>query len=94
MREKDETIWTESCHKYAVDEVSRLATKAGFDCTIYRPVTLDRFSEPILWSARFSKPASVHGLHIVKNTYTSPCLTEYGCFFESSDISKPSVFFQ
>jgi L-histidine N-alpha-methyltransferase len=33
MREKDETIWTESCHKYAVDEVSRLATKAGFDCT-------------------------------------------------------------
>jgi dimethylhistidine N-methyltransferase len=31
--EKDETIWTESCHKYAASEVPLLATKAGFDCT-------------------------------------------------------------
>jgi len=27
-----ETIWTESCHKYAADEVPELATKAGFHC--------------------------------------------------------------
>ena len=31
--EKDETIWTESCHKYTASEVPLLATKAGFDCT-------------------------------------------------------------
>jgi dimethylhistidine N-methyltransferase len=29
---KDETIWTESCHKYAASEVPLLAAKAGFDC--------------------------------------------------------------
>jgi L-histidine N-alpha-methyltransferase len=27
-----ETIWTESCHKYAAGEVPKLATKAGFHC--------------------------------------------------------------
>ena len=27
-----ETIWTESCHKYAAGEVPELATKAGFHC--------------------------------------------------------------
>jgi uncharacterized SAM-dependent methyltransferase len=31
--EKDETIWTESCHKYAASEVPLLASKTGFDCT-------------------------------------------------------------
>jgi L-histidine N-alpha-methyltransferase len=31
--EKDETIWTESCHKYSACEVPLLAAKAGFDCT-------------------------------------------------------------
>jgi dimethylhistidine N-methyltransferase len=27
-----ETIWTESSHKYTVDEVAALATRTGFDC--------------------------------------------------------------
>jgi len=30
--DKDETIWTESCHKYAAGEVSLLAAQAGFRC--------------------------------------------------------------
>ena len=30
--DKDETIWTESCHKYAASEVPLLAAKAGFHC--------------------------------------------------------------
>jgi L-histidine N-alpha-methyltransferase len=30
--EKDETIWTESCHKYAPEEVPQLALKTGFRC--------------------------------------------------------------
>jgi L-histidine Nalpha-methyltransferase len=30
--DKDETIWTESCHKYAAGEVPLLAAQAGFDC--------------------------------------------------------------
>lgn len=29
---EDETIWTESCHKYAPDEVPQLAAAAGFSC--------------------------------------------------------------
>ena len=29
---EDETIWTESCHKYAPEEVPRLAAAAGFSC--------------------------------------------------------------
>jgi L-histidine N-alpha-methyltransferase len=29
---KDETIWTESCHKYAPEEVLALAAAAGFSC--------------------------------------------------------------
>ena len=30
--DKDETIWTESCHKYAAGEVPFLAAQAGFHC--------------------------------------------------------------
>jgi L-histidine N-alpha-methyltransferase len=30
--QKDETIWTESCHKYAPADVPRLAAAAGFHC--------------------------------------------------------------
>jgi L-histidine N-alpha-methyltransferase len=30
--DENETIWTESCHKYAPEEVPRLATAAGFTC--------------------------------------------------------------
>jgi L-histidine Nalpha-methyltransferase len=30
--QEDETIWTESCHKYAPEEVPRLAAAAGFHC--------------------------------------------------------------
>jgi uncharacterized SAM-dependent methyltransferase len=29
-----ETIWTESCHKYAPDEVPRMAGDAGFRCEV------------------------------------------------------------
>jgi L-histidine N-alpha-methyltransferase len=29
---EDETIWTESCHKYAPGEVPRIAANAGFSC--------------------------------------------------------------
>lgn len=28
-----ETIWTESSHKYAADEVAPIAADAGFECT-------------------------------------------------------------
>jgi uncharacterized SAM-dependent methyltransferase len=28
----DETIWTESCHKYAKDEPARMARRTGFEC--------------------------------------------------------------
>ena len=31
---EDETIWTESCHKYAPDEVLRMARDAGFGCEV------------------------------------------------------------
>lgn len=30
--QEDETIWTESCHKYTPGEVSQLALRAGFRC--------------------------------------------------------------
>ena len=30
--QEDETIWTESCHKYAPEEVPRLAAAGGFHC--------------------------------------------------------------
>jgi L-histidine N-alpha-methyltransferase len=30
--QQDETIWTESCHKFAPDEIPRLAANAGFSC--------------------------------------------------------------
>jgi dimethylhistidine N-methyltransferase len=30
--QEDETIWTESCHKYAPEEVPRLGAAAGFHC--------------------------------------------------------------
>ena len=29
---KDETIWTESCHKFYADEICEMATAAGFEC--------------------------------------------------------------
>jgi dimethylhistidine N-methyltransferase len=29
---KDETIWTESCHKYSPPELARMAMRAGFRC--------------------------------------------------------------
>jgi dimethylhistidine N-methyltransferase len=29
---KDETIWTESCHKFRADEISEMAGRAGFEC--------------------------------------------------------------
>ncbi len=28
----DETIWTESCHKYARDEPLEMASRTGFEC--------------------------------------------------------------
>ncbi len=30
--EEDETIWTESCHKYGPAEIARMAARAGFKC--------------------------------------------------------------
>jgi dimethylhistidine N-methyltransferase len=30
--QRDETIWTESCHKYARQEVPEMATRTGFEC--------------------------------------------------------------
>lgn len=30
---RDETIWTESCHKYCRDEVPEMAERTGFECT-------------------------------------------------------------
>ena len=29
---KDETIWTESCHKYRVEEIDSMAERSGFRC--------------------------------------------------------------
>jgi uncharacterized SAM-dependent methyltransferase len=29
---KDETIWTESCHKFQADEIWAMAVEAGFEC--------------------------------------------------------------
>jgi len=29
---KDETIWTESCHKFRPEEVCAMAAQAGFHC--------------------------------------------------------------
>jgi len=29
---KDETIWTESCHKYTSDEIVEIGRRAGFRC--------------------------------------------------------------
>ena len=29
---KDETIWTESCHKFYADEIRDMAAAAGFEC--------------------------------------------------------------
>jgi L-histidine N-alpha-methyltransferase len=49
--DKDETIWTESCHKYAAGEVPLLAAEAGFDCTTQ---WLDQewpFAESLLFAA-------------------------------------------
>jgi dimethylhistidine N-methyltransferase len=30
--QSDETIWTESCHKYARDEAPQMASRTGFEC--------------------------------------------------------------
>ena len=32
MLEEDETIWTESSHKYSSDEVIQMAERAGYRC--------------------------------------------------------------
>jgi L-histidine Nalpha-methyltransferase len=32
--EKDETIWTESSHKYSLDDVCEMARTAGFRCEV------------------------------------------------------------
>jgi dimethylhistidine N-methyltransferase len=32
--QKDESIWTESSHKYTADEISQMARKAGFRCEV------------------------------------------------------------
>jgi dimethylhistidine N-methyltransferase len=32
MRDEDETIWTESSHKYKADEIQRMAARTGFRC--------------------------------------------------------------
>jgi len=32
MFQRDETIWTESCHKYGPDDAPKMAALSGFDC--------------------------------------------------------------
>jgi L-histidine Nalpha-methyltransferase len=32
---KDETIWTESSHKYTIEEVEEMANQAGFQCRVH-----------------------------------------------------------
>jgi uncharacterized SAM-dependent methyltransferase len=32
MLDEDETIWTESSHKYKADEVPEMALRTGFHC--------------------------------------------------------------
>ena len=49
--DKDETIWTESCHKYAASEMPLLAAKTGFHC---KTQWLDHewpFAESLLFAA-------------------------------------------
>jgi uncharacterized SAM-dependent methyltransferase len=29
---KDETIWTESCHKFLADDIREMGAAAGFEC--------------------------------------------------------------
>ena len=44
---KDETIWTESSHKYRLDDVARMAERAGFACDAHWVDTECPFAESL-----------------------------------------------
>ena len=54
---KDETIWTEACHKYRVEEIPAMAARAGFVCEAQWVDSEWPFAEN-LWIAASPQPAN------------------------------------